>query len=74
MQFVIKNSFEIEKTDRRRINRRTEKKADPRIQIKIIDEKLNRLASDMLYVQKENLQLLARVEEINGLIVDLMAV
>ncbi|MBQ6780896.1 MAG: YaaR family protein [Treponema sp.] len=73
VQFVVKNTFEVEKNQRRGFNRKG-KKFDPRVQIKIIDEKLNKLATEMLYLQKENLQLLAKVEEINGLIVDLMAV
>lgn len=74
MQFVVKHSFEIEKIKRRGINRKTGKAADPRVQIKIIDEKLNQLATEMLYMQKANLNLLAKVEEINGLIIDVMAV
>lgn len=73
IQFVVKNSFEVEKHQRRGFNRRG-RKIDPRVQVKIIDEKLNKLASEMMYLQKENLKLLAKVEEINGLIIDLIAV
>ncbi|MBQ7159450.1 MAG: YaaR family protein [Treponema sp.] len=73
MQYIIKNSFEVEKTQRRGFNRKG-RKIDPRVQVKIIDEKLNKLASEMMYLQRANLQLLAKVEEINGLIIDLIAV
>lgn len=73
IHFVVKNAFEIEKTQRRGINRKTGRRPDPRVQVKIIDEKLHQLASEMLYVQKSNLQLLAKVEEINGLIIDVVA-
>lgn len=73
IHFVVKNAFEIEKTQRRGINRKTGRRPDPRVQVKIIDEKLHQLASEMLYMQKSNLQLLAKVEEINGLIIDVVA-
>ena len=73
MQFVLKNAFDIEKTQRRGINRKTGKRPDPRVQVRIIDEKLHQLASEMLYVQQSNLRLLAKVDEINGLIIDVMA-
>ncbi|MBP5284360.1 MAG: DUF327 family protein, partial [Treponema sp.] len=46
---------------------------DPRIQIQIIDQKLNQLARDVLYTQSKNLDILARVEELNGMIIDLIA-
>lgn len=71
MQFVVKNAFEVEKYQRRL---RKSRKMDTRVQIKIIDEKLNKLASEMMYLQRQNLQILAKVEEINGLIIDLIAV
>ena len=73
LQFVLKNAFDIEKTQRRGINRKTGKRPDPRVQVRIIDEKLHQLASEMLYVQQSNLRLLAKVDEINGLIIDVMA-
>ncbi len=39
--------------------------------VRVIDEKLERLASSILRDQAEQLELLKRVEEINGLLVDL---
>jgi uncharacterized protein YaaR (DUF327 family) len=39
--------------------------------IRIIDEKLERLAAGMVSNQRNQLELLAKIDEINGLIVDL---
>lgn len=41
--------------------------------LKIVDKKLEDLARDFLLSQKNQLDMLARVNEINGLIVDLMS-
>jgi hypothetical protein len=40
--------------------------------IKVIDEKLERLALGILQTQKDQFDILARVDEINGLLVDLL--
>jgi hypothetical protein len=42
-------------------------------QIQVIDQKLNQLAAEMLILHGANLNLLAKVEEINGMIIDLLA-
>ncbi|MCR5290927.1 MAG: YaaR family protein [Treponema sp.] len=73
MTFVEKRTFDIEKIKRRGFNRRTGKPRDPSIQIHIINTKLNNLASDLLYNHLDKLKLLAKVDEINGLLVDLLA-
>ena len=41
--------------------------------IKIIDEKLDRLVSGVLINQRETLDVLGRIDEINGLLVDLIS-
>ena len=41
--------------------------------VKVIDGKLDELASSVLAAQKEQLGILARVDEINGLLVDLVS-
>jgi hypothetical protein len=41
--------------------------------VKVIDEKLESLAVSVLAAQKEQLALLAQIDEINGLLVDLMS-
>lgn len=72
MKYIVKNNYEIVKQKRFGRNRKG-RPVDPRIQIRIIDEKLNELARGVLYNQQKNLNVLARVEELNGLIVDLIA-
>ena len=56
-----------------RISRKTGKPVDPKVQVQIIDQKVNQLANEMLILHGANLNLLAKLEEINGLIVDLLA-
>ena len=78
MKFVVKNNFAINKDKltekmKLRISRKTGRPVDPKVQIQIIDQKLNQLANEMLILHGANLNLLAKVEEINGLIIDLMA-
>ena len=48
-------------------------KPKPRISIQVINEKLDALARETLSNQSNNLKLLAQVNEIKGLIVDLMS-
>lgn len=43
------------------------------LQVQVIDEKLEQIAAGILSNQKAQLNLLARIEEINGLLVDLMS-
>lgn len=45
---------------------------DPKVQINIINEKLDNLTRDMLSTQTNNLRILAQVNEIKGLVVDLL--
>lgn len=78
MKFIVKNNFQInkEKLSPRLRNMKYKKSGrpiDPKIQIQIIDQSLNRLANEMLLMNKRGLELLAKVEEINGMIIDLLA-
>ena len=45
---------------------------DPRVNVELINKNLDNLARSMLQNQKDNLKLLAQIDEIKGLIVDLM--
>lgn len=72
MQYITHNNFEVISVKLRGFNRKGQP-INPRVQIKVINEKLDKLTSDMLYNHSDNLKLLSRVEEINGLIVDLLA-
>ena len=71
MKYVVKYSFEIEELSGRR-NRRTNKERIF-VQVRIIDEKLNNLAAEILANQADKFLLLKRVEEIRGLLVDVLA-
>ena len=71
MKYVVKYSFEIEELAGRR-NRRTNKERIF-VQVRIIDEKLNNLAAEILANQADKFLLLKRVEEIRGLLVDVLA-
>lgn len=73
VKYIVKNNFAIDKHNRHGINKRTGKRRDPLLEIQVINQKLDRLATDMLATHLDKLQLLARVNEIQGLIVDLMA-
>ena len=48
-------------------------RVDPKLKIQVINEKLDALARETLSNQTNNLKLLAQVNEIKGLIVDLMS-
>lgn len=87
--FVINNNFEVSsKRKKNRLGKdmmvpsRTNffsdyslppHKIDPRYQINTINEKLDALARMTLDTQMDNLKLLAKVDEIKGLIVDLIS-
>ncbi len=70
VRYVVEQAFEVsEKTSSVRIRARTKKFT----QVRIIDEKLEQLAAGILSNQKDHLALLGRIEEINGLLVDLLS-
>ena len=81
---VLKNNFEVStKRSRRKVivspvnffstyNTKGHL-ADPKVQINIINEKLDNLTKSMLETQVNNLKILQQVDEIKGLIVDLMS-
>jgi len=68
MKFVVKNNFKTK--TKQRPGRRS---LDPLYQVQIIDQKLDELARFMLQSHKDTLHKLAKIDEINGLLVDLMA-
>ncbi len=65
LHFVVKNSYEIETHQRRR-----GKKQVVYTLVNVVNQKLDNLANDILFNQADQLHILARVEEINGLLVD----
>ncbi len=72
LKYVERNNFEV--LEKRRFGRnRRGRVLPPYHQIRIINQKLDNLVSDMLYNHSRNINILARIEELNGLIVDLLA-
>lgn len=81
VDYVVYNNYEIKKKTRRGFsspmnsfsNYNTKKRIkDPRTIVLTINESLDQLARGMLIGQRDNLKLLAQVNQIRGLIVDLM--
>ena len=68
LEYIIKNTFKVEeKTSGVNILKRKKFTL-----VKIIDKKLESLATDVLSRQKKQFDILQKIDEINGLIVDLI--
>ncbi len=72
LRYIVKNNFEIQKHERLGFSRKR-KCLDPQTQIIIINKKLDEMAEWLLHDHKDILALLAKVDEIKGMLVDLMA-
>lgn len=72
MKFIVKINYNFI-TTREQKKLVTGRVIKPMYQIHVIDQKLNQLANEMLILHGANLNLLAKLEEINGMIIDLMA-
>ncbi|MDR1931852.1 MAG: YaaR family protein [Spirochaetales bacterium] len=66
LKIVVAACYDVEKTLTRRAHDNREN-----VQIRIIDEKLERLAARIMHSQREETEILRRVDEIYGLLVDL---
>ncbi len=71
LKFVEQNAYNVEFS----VSRPTYRVPNPKKKylIKVIDDKLEQLARDILYNQAEQLKMLSKVDEINGLLVDLFS-
>ena len=72
MKYIVKINYNFI-TTREQKKLRSGRVIKPMYQIQIIDQKLNQLATEMLILHGANLGLLAKLEEINGMIIDLLA-
>lgn len=70
MRYVVKNNFTIEQHAR---PPRRGRKVQPQTQVVVINQKLDELARWLLSGHSETLLMLKKIDEINGLLVDLMA-
>ena len=69
VHFVVERSFSVEqKTSGRNILKR-----NAYFRVSVIDESLEKLAAEILRNQRDNLEILRRVDEINGMLVDLLS-
>ena len=68
MQFVVQNAYELEVRERRKGTKRQQL-----VTVQTINAKLDELAADILYNQADQLKILAKIEEINGLLVDFLS-
>jgi len=77
MKYLTRNNYEvlIYKRKKRRFPLIDTKTGKPAyfVQIQVINEKLETLTNDIIYNHSKNLNILAKIEELNGLIVDLLA-
>jgi uncharacterized protein YaaR (DUF327 family) len=67
LRYVVENGYGI-KTENYLFNHEKRRK----VQIEVVDQKLEQLASGILSGQLGQVELLARLDEITGLLVDLM--
>lgn len=81
MKFVIQNNYEINKKAKKGFSKPMQmfsmyntknRPKDPRVTVQTINTNLDNLTRGMLFNQMDNLKLLAQINEIKGLIVDLM--
>lgn len=72
LRYIVKNNFAVHRRDRRGYTRRG-RELEPQYKITIINQKLDEMAKWILSSHKDALSLLARVDEIKGLIIDIMA-
>ncbi len=70
LRFVVKNSLEVDTSAGSNFN--PLKKQKKYTIIRVVDEKLERLAAGVLQNQSDKLFILEKIEEINGLIVNLL--
>lgn len=68
MRFVIDNSYELEIREQRRGKKRRQL-----ITVQILNTKLDELAAGILYNQIDQLKILAKIDEINGILVDFLS-
>ena len=69
VHYVVDRSYAVEqKTSGRSILKR-----NAYFRVSVIDESLEKLAAEILRNQRDNLEILRRVDEINGMLVDLLS-
>ncbi len=73
MRYIVKNNMAVKQHMRYRSNPKRRLTLNPHVQVVIINQKLDEFARWLLSSHKDTLRLLAKIDEINGLLVDLLA-
>jgi uncharacterized protein YaaR (DUF327 family) len=71
IHYVVENAFSVEKSQTRRRGKNKTLEIKTHTQVQIIDKKLEELAAAILSGQATQLERVAKIEEIKGLLVDL---
>lgn len=71
-KFLEKNNFEVTKKEVRGFSKSV-KPMRPKIQIKVINQKLDEMARYLLSAHRDKILMLSKINEIKGLLVDLIA-
>lgn len=72
VNFVVKNCYEVESFQTSKATALAKRKRPKQFYlIEVIDKKLDKLATEVLINQRNQLAFLAKIEEINGLLIDL---
>jgi uncharacterized protein YaaR (DUF327 family) len=76
VKFVVTKNFAVDSETVSRMKRNSagvmEKKAHVYMRIQVIDKKLDQLAAEVLVNHQDKISLLAKINEINGLVVNLL--
>ena len=70
IRFIVHTNYEVKMNIRRRPSKRF--KTEKFYLINIVDEKIDKLAADILANHLETMQILVRIDEVNGILVDLL--
>lgn len=73
LRYITKNNFTVKQYMHYRSNPKRRIKLNPHVQIVVINQKLDDIARWLIASHNDTLRLLAKIDEINGLLVDLMA-
>lgn len=71
LKFISKNNYEVVNR-KRMVGRGKTRRIDTIYQIQVINQSLNQLVTGFVYNHRRNLNLLAKIDEIKGLIIDLV--
>lgn len=73
MRYIVKQNIAVKQHMHYRSNPKRRMKLNPHVQVVIINQKLDEIARWLLNSHRDTLRLLAKIDEINGLLVDLLA-